>query len=474
MAAILSVTYTPNYSGCHRICFKSTQPDYCVYTDNSPSAVGVEKTTTIDLTDYEECLVDYPIPIGCNGATLDGYVQPCCTDPTSLDNRVSFSALFEQTPCTSYNIECEASGIAEITINNPGYGWPLGVVPAVTITDSSGFGTGFAADLTMNCLPGDSFCSIDDITITNNGQNYYDLNDLTVNVLPAPTCIGSQLVINGSFNDGSNGWTVSPTGLVPDAWGFTIPQADYDMQLYSSTQPGKLSQNILTPGKTYIISFKMTIGVDTGNGYVVVSAGTFDPSGTQPNQYLHTQLPGPDFIGFVTTTLTCTGTSEFSIYIYSDVPQLTVPLFTVDNVSVIEICNAITPDLEVTSLTNCGTFTVPQCDGTSDPTTYELLAGPQYAINVCAGGSGPDAPAYTIIPNPVGISCCDCKSYNIVVRNPIDVYYTSCNQTIDIVSVEAGALGATVCAVTDSVWPVNPAENEEILAITEVGDCTPG
>jgi hypothetical protein len=368
---------------------------------------------------------------------------------------------------------CTESGIGEITINNPGYGYPIGVVPTITVIDSSGIGTGFVGTVTMECLPGDNFCSINDINITNNGENYYDLNTLTVDVSPLPSCISDELIINGGFNDGSNGWTVSPTGLVPDAWNFSVPSASYDMTLYSSTQPGKLSQNILTPGKTYNISFKMSIKVTNGNGYVVVSAGTFNLSGTQPNQYLHTQLPGPAFNGTLTTTLTCTGTSEFSIYVYSDVPEITT-LFTLDDISVIEICTAVDPDLEVTAIDRCGTFIVPGCSDPSNPTTYELWGGSQSVntIYVCSPDPGPVAPKYTVQAEP-GISCCACKLYNIIVRNPIDMYYTDCFQTIDIISVEAGIIGVTVCAIENSVWPANPADNAEILAITEVGDCTP-
>jgi hypothetical protein len=91
---------------------------------------------------------------------------------------------------------------------------------------------------------------------------------------------------------------------------------------------------------------------------------------------------------------------------------------------------------------------------------------------VCTPDPGPTGAKYNIQPEPT-LSCCACKLYNIVVRNPIDVYYTDCYQTIDVISVEAGAIGVTICAIENSVWPVNPAENAEILAITEVGDCTP-
>lgn len=401
MAATLTVEYIPSYSGNHRICFKTTGDSYCCYNDDSASIIGVIKTTVIDLDDFELCLGTLPEPIGCDGSTIEGYVQPVCIESTSDLNRVLFTALFSSTPCAPYKITCDESGISEITINDPGYGWPVGVVPTVTVIDSSSQGIDFAGELTMNCLPGDNFCSIGDITITNAGENYYNLNDLTVEVSPLPSCISNtELITNGNFSDGFNGWTLSPTGVVPDAWTIPAGSASYLMELYSVTQPGTISQNILTPGKTYDISFKVSIGSVNGNSYFIVSAGTFDPSGTKPNQYLHTQPAGVAFLNNVSITLPCTGTSEFSIYVYSDVAESAAAIFDIDNISVTETCTAINPDLQVTALTNCGTFTVPDCDGTANPITYELSGGPQYAVNVCSGGSGPDAPGYTVTPNP--------------------------------------------------------------------------
>jgi hypothetical protein len=477
MAAILSIDYTPYYNGCHRICFRSTELEWCCYLDESPSVLGTSKTVSINLSqDYAQCLVTVPTEIGCNGGTaITGYIQACCVDANSEVDRIPFNVNFPQDECTAYSIACLESGIAEITRNNIGYGWPIGVTPTITIIDANGLGIDFEASVTMGCLPGDNFCSLDEITIDNPGQNYYYIDDLTVDVFPLPSCISNELITNGDFSDGLNGWTATPTGLVPEAWTITGAfYAKYNIEQYGATQPGTISQNILTPGKTYDISFELTIGVNNGDAYVVVSAGTLDPSGTQPNQYLHTQTVGPLFTGIISTTLTCVGTNEFSIYIYSDVAEDIASRAQITGVSVIEICTPINPDLEVTEIDKCGTFTVPGCGETPNPTIYEIWGGSASinTINVCSPDPGPTGDKYNIQPEP-GLSCCACKLYNVVVRNPIDIYYTDCYQTVDIISVEAGAIGVTICAIENSVWPANPQENAEILAITEVGDCTP-
>ena len=106
MAINLTVTYTPNYSGCHRIYFSmnSTGP-FCMYLDDTLSVVGDEKEVVIDLETYSECLGSLPVQQGCEAERVYGYVQPCCTEdepsPTS-----EFIALFDTIPCTSYAVKC--------------------------------------------------------------------------------------------------------------------------------------------------------------------------------------------------------------------------------------------------------------------------------------------------------------------------------------------------------------------------------
>jgi hypothetical protein len=634
MAAILSVTYTPNYIGCHRICFRTSEVNYCCYLDESPVIIGTPKTVDINLTDdYADCLVTIPTQFGCNGGTIvEGYVQACCVEESSEEDRIPFDNVFDQTECTPYSVECNSSGIGEIKVYDAGYGWPVGVTPIIEILDSSGDGTGFTGYATMDCLPGENFCSINDIVTTNPGENYFDLGTLTVNVIPSPSCITENLLLNGDFDSGFTDWTISS---FPDSWflSFTgIP--NYNIPIYGPTG-GSISQNILDPGKTYIIDFeKVIVETNTGVSRFIVSAGTFDPTGLAANQHMITINAGdPNYDAPLSITLTCLGSTEFSIYgDSSTVDPLNRVALTA--VSVVEICDAVEPDVQVTSLESCGTFRVPDCAGNPQQTQYALRGG-SLSVNkiiVCSGNPGPIGAKYDIVPNgtvPVtpgeclntngeftpctagwttatvsdhtwkcltavstpapmssdsagftgpafdpaiticqgtiaqnglivpgneyevtfdlliedtpclngsyvqvnlgGVastvystpgyypgltfsaiatnsnffftgyqdcknvvdfrnmyidnvclrligtpsSCCDCKLYNIIVRNPIDVYYTSCNgQGIEIVSVEAGAIGVTVCAIEGSVWPANPDDNAEILAINDVGICT--
>jgi len=473
MPAILTVGYTPNYIGNHRICFRTTGLTYCCYNDDSVSVIGVPKFVSIDLDDFTLCLQDIPIEIGCASSVVEGYVQPICIEQSSDVNRVAFTATFPSAPCDAYNIECQESGIDEITINNPGYGWPVGVVPTVTVIDSLGQGTGFTGELTMSCLPGDNFCSIGEVTITNTGQDYNNLNNLTVEVSPLPDCISNELLIDGNFVNGFIDWNVIPP---VDGWLLTPGMVPYyNIPVYSSTG-GTLEQNVLTPGRTYLINFeKVTVESRSGTVRFIVSAGLFSSTGTASNQYMITKNFGdPDFDGPLSITLTCFGSNVFSIYADSSTAD---PLNTarLTAVSVVELCEVIDPDLQVTEVGNCGTFTLPDCDGTANPTTYQLWGGSQYAINVCAGLPGPEGFKYTITPNPVDVSCCDCRKYDIIntgLTDAFDYNYVDCvDQTIKTVTIQAQET-QQVCAVVSGIWPVDPINNQYFeYVVSGIQDC---
>ncbi len=474
MAAILSITYTPNYVGCHRICFRTSEENYCCYLDESGVVVGTPKTVTIDLTDdYVDCLVTTPIQYGCQGLLeVEGYIQACCVEADSNTGRVPFTAEYNSTPCEPYTVTCNESGIGNVIVTNGGYGWPIGVTPTVNLTNTGILGSGFSAHATMICNPGENFCSLNDIIIDDPGENYFDINDLSIDVSPLPSCISDELIVNGDFATDLSGWTIVPA---PDVFYWDAGAARYNNTIYGATTPGFISQDILTPGNTYEITIN-TISLLANTGYcqLIVSAGTFDISGTQPNQFSILRLPtDPLYTTPITVTLTCTGSTSFNIYAYTTaIDAGSIMRFT--DVSVVELCTAENPVIEITALDECATFVVPDCDGTANPQTYALRGGSASVntITVCSGGTGPTGAKYLIAPDP-GADCCNCRLYNIIVRNPIDMYYTSCNnQAIEVVSVESGIIGITVCAAENSVWPVNKADNAEILVINDVGSCT--
>lgn len=135
--ATISITYTPNYEGCHRIYFRLTgNPDYCFYLDETLSIVGSEKEVVIELTvEQLECLA---VPdVNCvSTLPVQGYIQPCCAAESDLVLRTPFTLNGAVTKCTKYTIGCKSAGIRTISIVNPGSGYS--VAPGVTIVGSGG------------------------------------------------------------------------------------------------------------------------------------------------------------------------------------------------------------------------------------------------------------------------------------------------------------------------------------------------
>lgn len=177
--ASISITYTPNYEGCHRIGLKgdgiAPVPPYCVYIDYSASQIGVQKTTVITIDEsYNECL---PIaPIVCSNYTIDGYVQPCCAAEDDLTSRVGFKFDTVTNTCNVYTVTCTKAGIANIIVTHPGSGYTS--TPVVTISNGTG-GSGFSAIPNMD---GDT---VESVTVVNTGSNYPTTS--IVRFTPSPT-----------------------------------------------------------------------------------------------------------------------------------------------------------------------------------------------------------------------------------------------------------------------------------------------
>jgi hypothetical protein len=162
--ASISITYTPNYLGCHRIYFREVgNPEYCLYVDSSGSTIGEPKTTEILLEgDYADC-IDTGDAILCAKPAIEGYIQACCADEEDLESRVAFNFDIDADTCDAFNVTCNASGIAFVFMTDPGEGYEA--TPFINIING-GSGTGFIGTVNMD---GDT---VDSVTIISSGQNY--------------------------------------------------------------------------------------------------------------------------------------------------------------------------------------------------------------------------------------------------------------------------------------------------------------
>lgn len=185
--AKFTITYTPNYLGCHRICLTNNGDTDCyIYTDSSASVIGTPKTVEITVT--EEILEALRIgsPFFCGDVTIDGYVQACCAAEDDEESKERFGFVADvSTPCMQYALGCSRAGIALISVVNGGSGYNPGMPPAVTITSLSGAG----ATATATIAPGGH---VDSIVITNAGDGYNNANNPVIVTIDPPPGPGTQ------------------------------------------------------------------------------------------------------------------------------------------------------------------------------------------------------------------------------------------------------------------------------------------
>jgi hypothetical protein len=108
----LSITYTPQYLGDHRICYRLQDlitPDaYCCLIDTTPSIIGTPKVFVITISDPPCASVPGIDPESCVNQIYEGYVQPVCEDEQSLTGRTTWSVSFAPDPsCVSQLICCQ-------------------------------------------------------------------------------------------------------------------------------------------------------------------------------------------------------------------------------------------------------------------------------------------------------------------------------------------------------------------------------
>lgn len=140
--ATITVNYTANYAGDHRICYRQVgTADYCCLTD-TVAAVG-PVTFVIDFaTPADYCFgtpdeVVTPVETDCGPFAYEGYIQPTCETIDSVNNRTAWTASFTTTPdCNAYTVTCASSGIAGIQMITGGNTYLT--IPSYVISGAGG------------------------------------------------------------------------------------------------------------------------------------------------------------------------------------------------------------------------------------------------------------------------------------------------------------------------------------------------
>lgn len=250
--ANIVVTFTANYDGQHRVCYRegNSGPYTCTTTS---CTIGTCEAIISIFVDNETC----------DTVQYNGYVQASCQALESEVDRIPFSVSFIPAPgCKLYTVTCNNAPVASATITEEGVNYNPAVPPLIVF--SGGGGSGAAATAVIG---EGEIISVDSITP---GSGYNDGSYTNVDVTG-----GSGTGALASVNVGS--------GLVT-AITITNPGTGYQ----SSDVPGLSAADLGGSSPSVPASFNITSDYGTlidieftnfGTGYTSAPAITIPPSG---------------------------------------------------------------------------------------------------------------------------------------------------------------------------------------------------
>lgn len=250
VTATITVDFTANYAGDHRICWRvqgSGDPYDCstvVSCVGGGTACQAIFTADVNTT-------------SCDGVvTFEGYVQAACEDEASVNGRLPFTVDF--TPnvlCQRTEITCSRGPIESITINDGGYGYQLG--DAVVITRDPGDTETTNAGITIGSVGTGIINSISGLSSA--GTGYAPGDTIDIDVVVGPGCAGSGGVITVD-TVGASGEILTYT-LTNGGSGYTC-----DSFTFSNTSGGGVGANFdIVQGVDFdaegeILTFNIAIG----------------------------------------------------------------------------------------------------------------------------------------------------------------------------------------------------------------------
>jgi hypothetical protein len=219
--ATITVNFTSNYVGCHRLFWrKTTSGAYTGPVEATPPCTGGGNPCSItfyDVVDTESCA-----PIEYNG-----YVQACCEDVTSANGRIPWTVTYTPSAtCLPVEITCSAVEVDSLSVIDGGSGYDPLSPPTVTL-----IGGGYSLLATATAIVGEG--SITNLLISVNGSGpgiapasyvgvagtnivgtgtSVTVNVTSLNTLPGPYPNAGVTYINTvTLVSSSNDWTSGDT-----------------------------------------------------------------------------------------------------------------------------------------------------------------------------------------------------------------------------------------------------------------------
>jgi hypothetical protein len=237
--ATLTVTYTPQYEGCHKIWIKlPSDTEYCKFLDSSASVIGTPKDFDIEVT--PELLTCLGVSdINCSQSiTINGLIIPCCASETDPAARVTFTFNATVTQCKRYLVECKGSGVRYIEVLNPGSGYSS--PPSVTIP-------GADPAIAVAYLAADS---VDYIEVTDPGAAIAPpFPPVTLSAPDLPGGVQATAQIRELYPCGDGLGTISITDCLGNELNVSTVEPDVEYYICSTTVPvnNQGSETTITP-----------------------------------------------------------------------------------------------------------------------------------------------------------------------------------------------------------------------------------
>lgn len=254
VSATITVTFTSQYVGLHRICYRINNSG--TYTCATVSCAG----------NGAECSYDIPVLVDnetCEDVVFDGYAQSACRDIDSEDGRIPFLSTFTPSPaCKKYTMICLSAGVASAVVTNPGSKYSF--TPSVVVT---GDGTGATAVAVMG-----TGMFVGAILIFQAGTGYTDGSYVNVPLLggngsgaTADIVVSGGSIVSAVINNPGSGYDIGndTTNPDPSAMGPSTPTVT--AILVCDTDNGEvLAVNITNSGSGYTTTPTITIAPGAG------------------------------------------------------------------------------------------------------------------------------------------------------------------------------------------------------------------
>lgn len=281
--ATITVDFTSNYAGPHRVCWRvqgSGDPYDCTTTVNcTGGATACQAIINADVN-----------TTSCDGVvTFEGYVQAACEDILSTNGRLLWTVDFTPTiACQRYQVSCDSLVVDSLTLTSGGGGYSFGSPPAVSFSAPETIGGTFPTAVTTvskDAVSGVSF-------ITPGGSGYIDgvyVDHPTVTsgsgtgFLMSFTVVGGIIVSVegtnsvGSGGEGGIGYALTDTVNPDPAGPAGTPTVPFTITV-TGISDGEVTTITLTdPGSGYTAAPTVTIGAGAPTATATATLATECP-----------------------------------------------------------------------------------------------------------------------------------------------------------------------------------------------------